>query len=330
MNRFFIRWAPRFKLIDVPNHRSSHHIPTPRGAGIHFSLPWLVLLPILSFSNHLPNHFTDTLIPGSLALVFIGFWDDVHHLSYKIKLLVHILVSMGTVYGFYRQYHTDFLSFDPLKWGGFLGAYPLEAFFHGIPLGLVYPILALILIWSINVYNFMDGTDGQASGQGIFILLNASVLAYQHQAPDFASLLLILACLLFGFFMWNKPPAKIFMGDNGSCFLGFIVPVLALLGFLEYKIPISVWFIAYTPFWFDATFTVLHRLSQGQSVTQPHQGFLFQKIPKKQALRHLLLVDLILLGIIYAPGFNNLSRIILGLFAVVILISLRLHNKNKR
>lgn len=331
LNTLFIKAAPRLNLMDIPNFRSAHQVPTPRGAGIIFSVLSLLGLFLFCYEKLLPARWLNILIPSHLILALVSFVDDLKPLSFKIKLLVHVLVASVALFFLHEHYHVVFMSMNLNFTGHFSQTYPLEMLFQVMPTALTYLLLALTLIWSINVYNFMDGTDGQAGGQGVFIFSIAAVMAYLSQAYAFSLLLFLIAGLLLGFLILNKPIAKLFMGDSGSCFLGFFIPNLALLGFLEYKIPLSHWLIAYSPFWFDATFTTLRRILNGKSVVRPHRGFLFQILQKKHskdqyaALKHLSTVNVFLLCVLCMPGLGNLERIGLSLLAIIMITFLKIN-----
>jgi Fuc2NAc and GlcNAc transferase len=178
----------------VPNDRSSHTIPTPRGGGLAIVLCFFA--GIILLHPH-PTPLTYALLTGSTMIALIGYIDDHRALSAKIRFAVHILAAITGMY------------------------------FLNLPFWTLLPIA-----WCINLYNFMDGIDALASLQGLFVSLAAAgTLLYLGDITT-AKICFTLAATLTGFLCWNWPPARIFMGDVGSGTLGFIFAMLIFSGTL--------------------------------------------------------------------------------------------------
>jgi Fuc2NAc and GlcNAc transferase len=254
--------ARKFGLLDVPNRRSSHTTPTPRGGGLGIVGSFLAGILYLSFSGRLsPGSLNAVLISGSLLVAGIGLWDDIRSLTPRHRLAVHILAAALLVWGTGQE--------AALRFGDWQPEFPQPL------LGL---FLLLSVVWSINLYNFMDGIDGLAGAEGVFVPGAAALLIYhQGGAPELPlALILALACL--GFLFWNWPPARIFMGDVGSGFLGFVLAALALQTSVYGRIlPVYCWLILPAVFIADTTITLLRRWLRGEKWYIAHRSHAYQQ-----------------------------------------------------
>jgi len=244
-------------IVDTPNHRSYHTTPIPLGGGVVFACVWLLacvgttLLPDWTFNNLL------LILPGSIMILAISFVDDLYNISAWKRLGVHLLAASMTLY------MLD--GFTHLSLGTFT-----------IYLGGAGSLLAVIAIaWSVNLYNFMDGIDGIASMQAIFIFTVGSLLFWLAGADHLALINLFLVASIIGFIIWNWPPAKIYMGDVGSTFLGFLVAAFALIGEKKYGLPALIWLILYGVFAFDATITLIRRMLAGEQWYKAHRAYFY-------------------------------------------------------
>lgn len=238
----------RCRLLDQPNARSSHSHPTPRGGGISFVLVSAVasvlawLLSGTSFSDLSPLLFAPLL---AFPLALVGFLDDRYNLPaswrYGAQLATAIVLIM----------------ISPL----------VISSIEFLP----YLVLFVIAVTAvINFTNFMDGIDGLLAGC-MFVAIAASAVHFGAPWP-----ILALLGALLGFLFWNWSPAKVFMGDVGSTFLGAVFSVLVL--------QTSTWseavslLLMVTPLLADASICVLRRLLAGQRVFQAHRMHLFQRL----------------------------------------------------
>ena len=209
------RYALARSLMDIPNARSSHSVPTPRGGGVAIVLAFLAALPVLAWANLLPWAVMWGLLGAGGGVAVIGFLDDHGHIPARWRLLGHFTGAIWALF-----------------WLG--GLPPLTIFGMSFDLGwLGHMLAAVYLVWLLNLYNFMDGIDGIASVEAICVCLGGALLyavsgiAGSTQAMEFV-VPLVLAAAVAGFLFWNFPPARIFMGDAGSGFLGITLGLLSL------------------------------------------------------------------------------------------------------
>ncbi|HKS14114.1 MAG TPA: glycosyltransferase family 4 protein [Pseudomonas sp.] len=251
------RYALARSIIDVPNARSSHTVPTPRGGGVAIVLAFLAALACLAaFYSSL-----DMLIAlgGAGALTAIlGFMDDHGHIAARWRLLGHFTAAAWL-----------------LAW---IGGLPTLTFFGwSVDLGWVGGLLAAVyLVWLLNLYNFMDGIDGIASVEAITACLGACLLYWIGGFENYIALPLLLAAAVAGFLFWNFPPARIFMGDAGSGFLGIVLGGLSLQAAWLSSQLFWCWLILLGVFIVDATYTLIRRLMRGDKVYEAHRSHAYQ------------------------------------------------------
>lgn len=252
------RYALSKSLIDIPNDRSSHSIPTPRGGGVAIVVSFLAALCLLFVGGLIPSDLFLSGVGAGALVAIIGFMDDHGHIAARWRLLGHFTAAAWALY-----------------WLG--GFPPVHAFGQVVNLGWAGTALAAFyLVWMLNLYNFMDGIDGIAGVEAVTVCLGVCVL-YGVGADD--SLIwpaLLLATSVAGFLVWNFPSARIFMGDAGSGFLGLILGILTLQ---------AAW-VSFDLFWgalillgvfiVDATFTLLRRLIRGEKVYEAHRSHAYQ------------------------------------------------------
>ncbi|WP_214510796.1 MraY family glycosyltransferase [Pseudomonas brassicacearum] len=252
------RYALARSLMDVPNARSSHSVPTPRGGGVAIVLGFLSVLPILAFLGGLSWTFTWALLGAGAGIALLGFLDDHGHIAARWRLLGHFLGATWALF-----------------WLGGLPA--LELFGFVLDLGWLGHVLAAIyLVWMLNLYNFMDGIDGIASVEAICACLGACLLYWLGGFENLILAPLVLAMAVAGFLYWNFPPARIFMGDAGSGFLGIILGLLSLQAAWSSPKLLWVWLILLGVFIVDATATLLRRLLRGDKVYEAHRSHAYQ------------------------------------------------------
>ena len=252
------RYALARSIIDIPNARSSHSVPTPRGGGVAIVLGFLIALPILYVNGDISGDILLALLGSGGGVAILGFLDDHGHIAARWRLLGH---------------------FSAAAWALFwLGGLPVISFF-GVDLDLGwagYFIAAFYLVWMLNLYNFMDGIDGIASIQAISVCLGACLVYWLSGHQDLIWLPLVLSMAVLGFLYWNFPPARIFMGDAGSGFLGIALGVLSLQAAWAATDFLWVWLILLGVFIIDATFTLLRRLLRGDKVYEAHRSHAYQ------------------------------------------------------
>lgn len=252
------RYALARSIIDIPNARSSHSVPTPRGGGIAIVLSYLSGLALFAYTGLLPMHLTCAMLGAGATVAVLGFLDDHGHIAARWRLLGHFAASIWVLY--------------------WLGGLPVIILFGlNVELGWLGHILAVLyLVWLLNLYNFMDGIDGIASVEAICTCLSASLLYWLLGFEGLMILPLVLAAAVAGFLFWNFPPARIFMGDAGSGFLGIILGVLSLQAAWASPAFLWVWLILLGVFIVDATFTLIRRLVRGDKVYEAHRSHAYQ------------------------------------------------------
>lgn len=262
------RYALARSIIDIPNARSSHSIPTPRGGGVAIVVTFLLGLPFLAWEG-LAESSGLIALGGSAALVaIIGFMDDHGHIAARWRLLGHFAAAIWALY--------------------WLGGLPSVRVF-GIDIDLIWYgqiLAALYLVWMLNLYNFMDGIDGIASVEAICTCLGACLLYWLSGFENLILTPLVLAMAVAGFLFWNFPPARIFMGDAGSGFLGIALGVMSIQAAWASASLFWAWLILLGVFIVDATFTLMRRLSRGDKVYEAHRSHAYQ-FASRQIGKHL-------------------------------------------
>lgn len=255
-------------LMDQPNKRSSHMVETPRGGGIAFVLVYLAILLWSMISPFTAGVHSDqlylTLLMGGGLVVVIGFVDDHRHVAVGLRFVIHLIAAVIAVT---------------------LLQMPSVDLWPGLSLdGWWLKTVSVIgLVWLLNLYNFMDGIDGIASLQGISVLCGATlILIFNHAASEATDWLLVLVACMAGFLFWNWPPAKIFMGDAGSGFIGYALGVFALYTAHTYSISLWSWLILLGLFVVDATWTLGVRMLNGERWYQPHAKHAYQHLARKR------------------------------------------------
>ncbi|MFJ4110537.1 MULTISPECIES: glycosyltransferase family 4 protein [Pseudomonas] len=252
------RYALARSLLDIPNARSSHTLPTPRGGGLAFVITFLAALLVLGWSGVVPFRLLVGLLGAGGLVALIGFMDDHGHIAARWRLLGHFVAAAWGLY--------------------WLGGMPAITLF-GLPLDIAWLsaiLAALYLVWLLNLYNFMDGIDGIASIEAICVCLGGCLLYAITGHPQAIGLPLLLAATVAGFLAWNFPPARIFMGDAGSGFLGIVLGLLALQAAWINPLLFWGWLILMGVFVVDATFTLGRRLLRGEKVYEAHRSHAYQ------------------------------------------------------
>ena len=238
----FRRYALHQDLLDHPNDRSSHVAPTPRGGGIAMVVAYCGGLVALHAVGVLPTSSLAAALGAGGLIAMIGFADDHQHVAPLLRLAVHFAAALWALYWVGGEQATWFAA-----------------------------IIVLGLVWATNLFNFMDGIDGIAALETATVAAGGALLSWAALpgAPWAAPLLLAAACT--GFLAWNFPPAKIFMGDVGSGFLGISIGVLALASGLYWA-----WLILISAFVVDATFTLFRRVARRERVHHAHRSHAYQ------------------------------------------------------
>jgi Fuc2NAc and GlcNAc transferase len=276
------RNAERLGVVQSPNARSSHTIPTPSGGGVGIVLGGSIATAMAAYADWWPNAL---LLVTALLVAVIGFYDDRHPLPARIRLTAQIiLVAIAIGFG---------VPLDSLQQQVGL---PMPA------LGVAALGLVAIVYW-VNLFNFMDGIDGIAASEAIFICGAGALLGAAH-APAFASetsfwMLLGIAAATTGFLLQNWPPAKIFMGDAGSTYLGFAIAVLALITIAGGWLTLPQWVILVAAFVADATVTLVRRLLLGERVFEAHRRHAYQVLSRRWSSHRKVTLSFIGINVIW-------------------------------
>ena len=252
--------ALHYDLLDNPNERSSHQIPTPRGAGLVFMLLWLLQL-LVFYSYGFINVKLLVILLSVILIVLVSLLDDIYSLGARLRFLVQIAASLMSLW-FLGGVSDWNLGFVQLHTGLIIGSF----------LGL------MLLICSTNLFNFMDGLDGIAGVEGLFVLLPGSLWIFLEGGFHLGLLILGLSALIAGFLVWNWPKAKVFMGDSGSASLGFLIALFALIAQQKFHASLLSWFVLYGLFIFDATATLIRRIVAHEKWTQAHRLHAYQRL----------------------------------------------------
>lgn len=252
-------FALRNSILDVPNERSSHTTPTPRGGGGAIAVAALGGIGVAGLLGWIPAVLAAGFFGGGLLVAAVGWVDDQDHVPAPLRAAVHTAAA-GVVLWSIRglpEVRLGELTFD-FGWGGSL-------------LGLIS------IVWLTNLYNFMDGIDGLAASEATSVAVIAAILLSLTGAPGLAAVSWIIAAAAAGFLLWNWPPARIFMGDVGSGLLGFLFGAMAVASEAGGALPAVVWALLLGVFVVDATATLLRRMIRRERWSSAHREHAYQR-----------------------------------------------------
>lgn len=252
------------RLMDRPDGRKAHDRPTPKGGGIGIVAAFLVGIGVLyQFAEfaRLADPYFRGVIEASLAIAVVAFLDDVYDWNFSVKLGAQVLAALVAVgSGLYVQgYHVPYIG---TLAGGWLAA----------------PVTVFWLLFATNAMNFIDGLDGLAGGVAFIAAAFLAGIAATHDGWFAYAASLLLAAGIAGFLPFNFPRARIFMGDVGSQFCGFMLAVLAVVAsrFQGLELSFLLMPMLLSGVLFDVAFTLLRRAVAGERLTAPHRGHLYQ------------------------------------------------------
>lgn len=257
------RYAIRRNMLDVPNPRSSHRLPTPRGGGLGIVISFATAMMVLMWDRQVDVKTAALLLLSGVIVAAAGFLDDRHSLPARARLFAHLaaaglfLVLLGRI---------------PDLW---LAEFGLRYQWIGAL------ILVVALTWSTNFFNFMDGIDSIAASEAVFMAGAGAWINSQHGDPGLTASMACLCAASLGFLVWNWPPARIFMGDVGSGFLGLMLPMLGLAASARAPIPPHVWIILGGLFLIDSTVTLLRRAIRGDRWFEAHRLHAYQQLARR-------------------------------------------------
>lgn len=310
--KWFIKYARVKRITDIPSERSSHVRPTPRGGGVGF-----VGLLFITFSTYLiffGSQLGIDILIFLIALLLIsvlGWFDDRNNLSRRARFGVQLIASL-LILIFIQN-----LSYIAIPT---IGAFSL---------GILGFVAGIIWITGVtNIYNFMDGVDGLSSVQAISATIGWCILFYMYQQQDLFALNIFVAAGVIGFLLLNWSPARIFMGDVGSLFLGFLFGVMPLMaGAYSDQIDSgeALWFgaILLWPFLFDGAYTIIRRFLKKENIFEAHRSHLYQRLniigwshKKISSLYALFSIFSLIIGLYYIWG-SEMERVIVITLLIV-------------
>jgi len=278
--------ALKHSLLDIPNERSSHEIPTPRGGGVAIVMSWFLGISLLWYFKLLDTNLFLALLCG-IILAIVSFIDDVFTLPPYIRLIAQFLSALLALF-FIKDISP--VSISGLNIG--------NNFF-------LYTVALIGIVWFINLFNFLDGIDGYASLEAIAVSL-ALFLFTQD------TLNIILIATVVGFLIWNWPKAKIFMGDIGSTQLGFILAITGIWYHNEQLLSILHWLMLTSLFWFDASLTLFRRWRNREKLSVAHRKHVYQRavqsgLSHRETILYSLLINAsIVILVMLSRKFPNL------------------------
>ena len=299
------RYALRSDLLDVPNERSLHRTPTPRGGGLAIALVTLAGLTIAALRSEIPAPVAWALGVGGALVAAVGWLDDRRGVSARFRAAVHLIAAGWAAYWI---------------WG---------------ELSLAAVAGVVCLVWAINLYNFMDGIDGLAGAEAGSVGIMAGALFLMAGREDLAVVASLVAAAATGFLGWNRPPARIFMGDVGSGFLGFTFGALALIADRSGALPLALGLLLAGVFAFDATITLLRRMARGERWQEAHRSHAYQRLVQAgrthaEVTSGVLLVNLVLGVLAWLAQSGHLSVGAAVLAGIVVLTVLYLAIERRR
>lgn len=288
LSKYLLGYAKKQSMIDKPNGRSSHVIPKPRGIGLSIVILFYVCLIGINFFYNIPANLTIALL-GGIFVALVGWLDDKHGMSSKIRFLIHLIASVWALYWV--------TGFSQIRVGTGV-----------IELGKIGWIIGILTItWLINLYNFMDGIDGLAASEAVIACITLALISNMYNMNALALILMCLAACCTGFLGVNWPPAKGFMGDVASGFLGYILAVLAIYSEVNAGPHFTSYLAMLSVFVFDATFTLLYRLFKHENVFEAHRSHIYQLLTQLKGSHLSVLIPIIIYNILIGIIVYNLE-----------------------
>lgn len=277
--------AERFamRIVDVPNERSLHEVPTPRTGGVGLLLAAAAAWALISDWELTP------LLIIAAALAALSLVDDIKSLPVSVRFVGQSIAALIFL-----------IVYASAHW-------------------LLLPFLLLAIVWMTNLYNFMDGSDGLAGGMTAIGFGTYAIAASLVGAGDLALLSACVSAAAAGFLIWNFPPARIFMGDSGSIPLGFLAAALGIVGWQRGIWP--WWFpaLVFSPFIVDATVTLIARFLRGEKLHEAHKMHYYQRL-NRMGLGHrgTALCEYVLMLTLAASAFASRGLGPLGVFVLLL------------
>ena len=300
--RLLMRYAISRDVLAIPNERSSHTLATPSGGGAAIVIGFLISLVLMHFIAPLDSNVLFAIIGSGLFVAVVGFFDDHSHLPMKLRLAVHFISAFWVLYWLDIYDSAAFSDFNFfLKWSVLL-------------------IISVALVWLLNLYNFMDGIDGIAASEAIFISVVLGFFSYIQGQLGLSLMAFSLVVATTGFLFFNWPPAKIFMGDVGSGFLGITLGGITLILVIVTQVALP-YFILFGVFIVDSTLTLAARFIRGERWYTAHCSHAYQYAARRWGhLRVTVAVNLI--NIFWLFPFSYIAYIYPDISVVLAIVAL--------
>ncbi|KLD99953.1 MraY family glycosyltransferase [Aliarcobacter butzleri] len=295
---YFIKnYMIKKSLVASVNERSSHTVPTPHGGGIAIAITWFIGLFYLYFIGQIETNLFYALFFG-VVISIVSLFDDIYELSPKLRLIIQAIVAIGGLY--------------------FLGGFEILTFgIFDIQNSIFTNIFAFfMIIWFINLYNFLDGINGYAGSEAIFLSLAGFILFGGNH-------FLVLTVAVLGFLYWNWNKAKIFMGDVGSTLLGYNVAIFTIYYANQEPTNFWIWIILFGVYWFDATLTLIRRKLNKEKLSLAHKKHAYQRLTQAgwshyKVTNYSIGLNILLFAVVYF--ISNIFVSFLFSFLVLVLI----------
>ncbi|MFW2591765.1 MraY family glycosyltransferase [Aliarcobacter butzleri] len=296
---YFIKnYMIKKSLVASVNERSSHTVPTPHGGGIAIAITWFIGLFYLYFIGQIEENLFYALLFGAVISI-VSFFDDIYELSPKLRLIIQAIVAIGGLY--------------------FLGGFETLTFgIFDIQNSIFTNIFAFfMIIWFINLYNFLDGINGYAGSEAVFLSLAGFILFGGNH-------FLVLAVAVLGFLYWNWNKAKIFMGDVGSTLLGYNIAIFTIYYANQEPTNFWIWIILFGVYWFDATLTLIRRKLNKERLSLAHKKHAYQRLTQAgwshyKVTNYSIVLNVLLFVIVYFIS-NIFVSFIISLIVLLFII----------
>ncbi len=304
-----LKWAERRSVLAIPNVRSLHDRPIPHGGGLAIVAVTLAGFTLYAgFTKQWPWTAILVYVLGGLLVAVVSWIDDLKPLPVAVRLIAHSLAAAIAILG--------------------LGYWHSLGFPWPYDFNLTWVGLVITFVWIVgmtNAYNFMDGIDGIAASQAVVAGVGWAILGWISDQNLVSVLGLLIASSSLGFLGHNWPPARIFMGDVGSAFLGYSLALLPIVAAqVEPRFVLAGAFLVW-PFVFDTAYTFIRRLLRGENVLEPHRSHLYQRLviagrPHRYVTRLYILLAIsgVMLAIVWIrwPSFSVGIGLAAGCFAL--------------
>jgi len=287
-------YAIKNALYAIPNDRSSHTVPTPHGGGTAIAITWFTGIIYLYLQEQIDTRLFITLLFG-IVISVVSYIDDIKELPPKIRLMTQFGVAILGV--------TALGGLDEIN----LGWFTIDSF-------LICNLLAVVaIVWFINLYNFLDGIDGYAGSEALFLALAGLTLFG-------GSHFIVLSVAVLGFLVWNWHKAKIFMGDVGSTLLGYTVAIFTIYYANQSSNNLWIWIILFGLFWFDATLTLLRRYRNREKLSKAHKKHAYQRLTQSGWSHSKVVIASIVANSILFAIIYTISNLLIAFIISLILL----------